>query len=78
MDVLQTRIGSFTLLQILLLAGGALVLLAIVRSVASSLRGTAPGPHQARRRCASCGWTGTVSKHKPRCGTCGSTSLEPA
>ena len=25
--------------------------------------------------CTSCGWKGSVSRHKPRCGRCNSTSL---
>ena len=78
MEILQTKIGSFTLLQLILGAVAALVLLAVVRAILASMKGGQPDAHHARRRCLNCGWTGTVSKHKPRCGKCGNTSLEPA
>ena len=58
---------------------GAAAVLAVVFVVFRLVRSGAkqPGAHHSRMECGTCGWTGTVSKHKSRCARCGGTVLTP-
>lgn len=76
MEILDTRIADVVTVGQLLAAAAILVVLTVVVRL---LKG---GPavedaHRARMQCASCGWSGLVSRHKSRCASCGGTVLTP-
>jgi len=49
---------------------GVLFALAVFRKLFSR---RTTSPHLVARRCAACGWTGSVSKYKPICPGCGAS-----
>ena len=58
--------------------GGPRVVVGVVVAVVTLLilkrlmkAGQVDSSHTERRKCGSCGWEGSVSKHKPRCPQCG-------
>ncbi len=50
----------------------ALITLMIIRRLMQA--GKVESSHTEKRTCGSCGWQGSVSKHKPKCPRC-ATSL---
>ena len=79
MEILQTPIaGSFTVLQAMGVAVALVALVFVLKLVGGMLKPAQTDAHRARMQCAACGWTGTVSKHKSRCASCGGTVLTAA
>lgn len=77
MEILSQKIaGSVTVAQAIGIAVGVIVLVVLVKALTK--KGPAEDNLRARMTCASCGWTGMVSKHKSRCSSCGSTTLTAA
>lgn len=76
MEILDTRIADLVTVGQLLAGAAILIVLGVVlRLFKGSTQ--AVDPHRVRVQCASCGWTGQVSKHKSRCASCGGTVLTP-
>jgi Zn finger protein HypA/HybF involved in hydrogenase expression len=71
MEVLDVKlVGAFTVLHALLVAGSMFVV-AIVWAVLGGPRTPPLAEHRTDRYCPSCSWSGTVSRHAPRCPKCG-------
>ena len=76
MEILDTRIADLVTVGQLLAAAGVLVAVAVLVRLLKG-GGTVQDSHRVRMQCASCGWSGMVSKHKSRCASCGGTVLTP-
>lgn len=77
MEILQTKLaGSVTVLQALGIA--VFLVVGYVALKVLTKKPPAQDTLRARMTCGACGWTGTVSKHKSRCSSCGGTALTPA
>ena len=79
MDFLQLQVGGVLTVGQGLALGSVLLLLYFGFRLVSSMFVPKPSSTlHAKMQCASCGWKGTVSKHKSRCAQCGGTVLTPA
>ena len=79
MEILHAPlVAGFTVLQVVFLAVGIAILLALLRMLRRLFTSQTPGQYEARMKCRDCGWTGVVGKHHPVCRKCNGKSLRPA
>lgn len=57
--------------EILRYGGIALAIVTVVSVVGKLLQKRPEPSYMEKRTCPSCGFTGSVSKHKPKCNKCG-------
>jgi hypothetical protein len=71
MEILERPlVGGFTVMHALI----AFAALLVVSTIWSKFGGSGEPPmaeHKITKTCPACHWTGTVSKHVPRCPKCG-------
>lgn len=63
-------VGQYTVQDLLVIAGVAVVALALVAILRKILSGSKTAAHTQRVRCDRCGWQGTVSRYAGRCPGC--------
>jgi hypothetical protein len=69
-DLLDSFLSDgWTLQNILIIAGIAILILMSIRSIKSFVKKKG-GPHFQLAACSSCGWNGNVSRYAGRCPQC--------